>query len=49
MQRTEILDLPYCLYNDLILKQIKNRKQEMREMEKMKEQQRKQASRNRKR
>ena len=27
---SEILDLPYCLYNDLIVKQVKLKKQELK-------------------
>lgn len=28
-----ILEMPYCLYNDLIIEQIKMKKKEMKEME----------------
>lgn len=44
-----VLDLPYCLYNDIIIKQIKQRKAEIKEVEKLKERQRLSSSRNRKR
>jgi len=27
---SEILELPYCLYNDLIVKQVKLKKQELK-------------------
>lgn len=34
----EILNLPYCIYNDVFLGQIKKRKKEIEEMEKLKKQ-----------